>query len=292
MLSMTGYGEATAQNDRLRVETVLRGVNHRFLDVALRMPDDLRPHESRIKEAVAARVRRGRVEMRLELRRFDDPETTLELHRGVLESLSAVAEKLRREGIIEGRPTFGDLLRFPELLRVHREAAPLPAEDVDLVLSAIDDAVASFLTARAVEGEKVRLLLAERLAQLAALSDRLEELSGAVSRELENNLRQRIDGLSQAVSVPEERLAQEVLVLLERADVREELDRLRTHISTFGEVVEGEGPCGKRLDFLAQEILRELNTLAAKCRSTSMVGSVLEAKLICEQLREQVQNVE
>lgn len=292
MLSMTGYGEAQAHSDRLQVEVAVRGVNHRFLDLAVRIADDLRPHEARLKQAVAARVQRGRVEIRVELRRSGDSVTSMELDRSILESLSEIAEELHRKKVVGGLPTFGDLLRFPDLLRVHRDTPRLEEVDIDLVLGTVDEALASFVASRVTEGDKLRALLEARLELLAKLSDRLEGLSAEASRQLAENLRRRVEELGRGVALPEERLAQEILVLLERADVREELDRLRTHIDTFGEVLNGDGPSGKRLDFLAQEILRELNTLAAKCRNTAMVGSVLEGKLICEQLREQVQNVE
>jgi len=163
---------------------------------------------------------------------------------------------------------------------------------VEVALAAGRAALAQLVGAREQEGAQLRRVLAERLSDLGAAAARLRARAPLVRQEIHDGLRRRLRELLDGAGVDEVRLAQEAALLVDRSDVAEELDRLDGHLSHFATLLEGDGALGKRLDFLSQEILRELNTLGSKCRDGEMARMVLDAKVTCEQLREQVQNVE
>ena len=291
--SMTGYGEASTQRSGLAVEARLRSVNHRYLDLVLRLPDELRPHEGKIREVARQQLARGRVEMTVDLDRLDPPPAELVLDRTVLRAFSEAVEELRDEVGLHGQWTPGDLLRLPEAVRVRRGKSELSQDELEVVLGVAEEALKNLRSARAAEGRRIRALLEGRLETLREFEAEMRLGAPEARTALEEGFRKRLDDLRGQPGLPEERIAQELAILVDKADVSEELDRLHTHLEAFGETLaDGTAPVGKRLDFLTQEIHRELNTLAAKCRNSSMLGSVMEGKLVCEQLREQVQNLE
>jgi uncharacterized protein (TIGR00255 family) len=186
----------------------------------------------------------------------------------------------------------GDLLRLPEVVQVQVDPDSLREEDAELVLHTAATALSQLVAAREQEGVALARVLGERVAELQAAAARLRARAPEVREELHSGLRRRVRELLAGPAVDEQRLAQEVALLVDRSDVVEELDRLDGHLHHFAGLLGEPGALGKRLDFLAQEILRELNTLGAKCRDGEMARTVLDSKVLCEQLREQVQNVE
>jgi uncharacterized protein (TIGR00255 family) len=202
-----------------------------------------------------------------------------------------VRELLDR-GVLTGGLTAGDLLRMPSALRVASAAEGWDELDEELLLSVGAAAAAQLIASREAEGAGLAAALGERLAMLEAAVARLDALRGPALEESFAALRRRVSELLAGQPLDESRVAQEVALLADRGDVSEEIDRLRSHLAHFRTVAAEAGATGKRLDFLTQEIFRELNTLGAKCRNAAMVREVLEAKALCEQLREQVQNVE
>ncbi|MFP3941954.1 MAG: YicC/YloC family endoribonuclease [Thermoanaerobaculia bacterium] len=292
MRSMTGYGHAAAEGERYRLRVTLRSVNHRFLDVVLRLDDRLRGSEPALRELLGSRLSRGRVEVRVEAEGVGVAGARLEVDRELLAQLSLALEGLLEEELIERGLTAGDLVRHPQLLRISEPETGWEAQDEALLLEAAEEALAELVEARETEGAKLAVVLAERLAALARTTGELRELAAGDREETLATLRERVNALLEDQTVDEARLAQEVALLAERADVREELDRLQAHVEHFRELMSSGAAVGKRLDFLSQEILRELNTVGAKCRSAPMTRAVLDGKVLCEQLREQVQNVE
>jgi uncharacterized protein (TIGR00255 family) len=292
MRSMTGYGHAEGENLRFRVRLALRSVNHRFLDVALRLKEEQRASESTLRELLGERLSRGRVEAGVDVEPVGPDSSRLEVDRRALKELTRALEGLLEEDLIERGLTAGDLIRHPLLLRVSEPENRWRDEDQDLLLRVAGEALAELVAARGTEGEKLATALGERLAALARAAGELRELAPVALEEAAAALEDRLEALVGERGLDPGRLAQEVAVLADRSDVTEELDRLDAHLEHFGEVMAADGPVGKRLDFLTQEIFRELNTLGAKCRSAGMTRVVLDAKVLSEQLREQVQNVE
>ncbi len=292
MRSMTGFGVGSADSRRYRLTVSLRSVNHRFLDLQTRLPEDAREREAELVERLKARLRRGRVEARLDVETLGERRVEARLRTEIVKAVQGALARLAEEGEVRGDLEARDLVRVPGVLEVRYLADDWGPEDSAALAAAADAALDQVEAAREREGGKLRRALAKRLEALDRVRAALEGRRELVRENLQTALRERIAELLGDSGLPEERLAQEAALLVDKSDVREEMDRLRAHLEHFGEMMEAAGPHGKRLDFLAQEIQRELNTLGAKCRDTEMTREVLEGKALCEQLREQVQNVE
>jgi uncharacterized protein (TIGR00255 family) len=289
---MTGYGEASGENARYGIAVSLRAVNHRFLDLQLRLGEDLRSQEAALRDLIGKEVTRGRVEARVEVRPVMERKASVVVHMGVIREAHAAVHQLVEKGLVERGLAAGDLLRLPEAFRVDLEAEEWTEEDEELLLSVARDAVAQLVASREKEGGSLVVVLDEKLRGVEEAVVRLDTLRGAARDEIAAALQRRLAELLGTQSLDEARLAQEVALLVDRSDVSEEIDRLRSHVEHFRAVTREPGAAGKRLDFLTQEIFRELNTLGAKCRNAEMTRAVLDAKVLCEQIREQVQNVE
>ena len=289
---MTGFGEAEGANERYAIAVVLRGVNHRFLDLGLRLRDEQRSSEAALRELFATELDRGRVEVAVEIQPVAEHPAEVVIQRDLVRALHAACADLVAEGLVSPELTLGDLMRLPDAVRVRPGAHAWEDGEHRLLLDVARRALDQFVAGRSHEGAKLEVVLRERLRALAGLADRLRVRREAVAHELGESLRRRLQELLDGRDLPPERLAQEVALLVDKSDVREELDRLSSHLEHFQAVMADRGGVGKRLDFLTQEIFRELNTLGAKCRDSDMIRAVLDAKVLCEQLREQVQNLE
>lgn len=292
MRSMTGYGEAAGENARHAVVVSIKAVNHRFLDLQLRLGDDLRASEGPLRDLLGKEISRGRIEARVDIRPVTQRDATVQVHMGVVRAAHAAVHKLVEAGLVESGLTGGDLLRLPEAFRVELPAEQWEPEDGELLLRVAGEAVAQLAAGRETEGASLATILEERVRALEGVVVKLDGLRSGVREDLAASLRRRLEELTGGQTLDPGRLAQEVALLVDRSDVSEEIDRLRSHLEHFRAVTREPGPTGKRLDFLAQEIFRELNTLGSKCRNAEMTRVVLDGKVLCEQLREQVQNVE
>ena len=230
--------------------------------------------------------------MRLDIESLVEREARVELHGEAARSIHAACRGLIAEGLLQADLSVGDLLRVPGILRVTLLPEQWGAADQELLLKVCDEALDQLLAGRSWEGVKLARILDQKTAALEEVTAKLQRRRQAVLEELGAAMRRRLSELLAGTPIPEERLVQEVALIIERSDVAEELDRLGSHLQHFRELLTQSEAVGKRLDFLAQELLREINTLGAKSRDTVMTRGVLEAKLLCEQLREQVQNVE
>lgn len=292
MRSMTGFGQATGENLRHAVTVTIRAVNHRFLELRVHLGDDYRASEETLRAALAAELERGRVDVTVGVRPLAQRAARVRVDREVVRAAHLAVEELFEGGLVGEKLTAGDLLRLPEALVVERDPDLWDAADEALLLEAGRTALAQLVAAREHEGETLSAVLERRLDELAVVVGRLAELRGIASAAMAESLRARLAEALGAAGIDPARLAQEAAILVERSDVAEELDRLGSHCRHFRDLLGRRGAVGKRLDFLAQEIARELNTVGAKCRDAAMTRAVLDGKLLCEQLREQVQNVE
>lgn len=294
MKSMTGYGEGSASSEGLEVTATLRSVNHRFLDLSVRLPEEVRAYEAVLVRQIKSQLERGRVELRVSLKRLLTGQVELKIDRDVAKSYLQAAEDLG-SGADAGRIEVGDLLRLPGVATVEQPRTPVTDKEGEVIASAVADALSALVSAREREGVELAQVLERNLNGLSEVVTKLDAERDGLQATLHKKLRDRLDelcGPGGKSGVDEERLAQEVALLVERADVQEEIDRLRAHLRHFGSELGARKAVGKRLDFLAQEILRELNTIGSKCRDSDATQLVLDGKVLCEQLREQVQNVE
>lgn len=292
MRSMTGAGVARLDAARWRCDVRATSVNHRFLDVVVRLPERLRGREPELRQLVAGRLARGRIEVEIACEPLGGQAACLEVDEAAVEALHRALAGLRERGWVEGGVTAGDLLRLPQLVRLGAGDESWGEEAEALLRSTLDGALGALVAAREREGERLGQVLAERLQRFRETADRLAARREQLRGELLEGLRRRLAALAAEVPLSEERLAQEAALLVDRADVSEEIDRLRAHLERFGELLDADGPVGKQLDFLCQELQREVGTIGAKSRDLATTRDVLEAKLLCEQLREQVQNIE
>jgi uncharacterized protein (TIGR00255 family) len=292
MRSMTGYGEASGRGERRAITVTMKAVNHRFLDLQLRLGDDARSSEAALRELLSRELMRGRVEVRVESRSPAEGGARVEVDTELVRAVHDAVRHLADAGVVEGGLSAGDVLRIPGALRIEAGIGGWEEEDELLLLGAAAAAVAQLVAGRETEGAALAAVLGERMAALGEAVRRLDELRAPALEEGAAALRRRVAELLAGQGLDEGRVAQEVALMADRGDVSEEIDRLRSHLSHFRGVMAEGGANGKRLDFLTQEIFRELNTLGAKCRNAEMVRLVLDAKVLCEQVREQVQNVE
>jgi uncharacterized protein (TIGR00255 family) len=290
MKSMTGFGRAAATlPDGTEANVVVRGVNHRFLDVALKLRDEYAALEPAIRKAVAAVAARGHVDVLV--------RTTRPAGAGVkidMDAAERYAREWREDSSKRGLPgelTARDLLSLPGVLRAEENADGDSSFEASL-LGLVEQALRDFDETRAREGAALSLAFEEILKRIETGVARLDAERVGVSERIQSSLRERIAKLAAGVALDDGRLEQEVALLADRADITEEIDRLKTHLAELRRLLAAGGPIGRRLDHLAQEIHREVNTSGSKVRETGAARLVLDLKADLEAFKEQVQNVE
>lgn len=287
ILSMTGFAAVAAELAGISLAVELRSVNHRYLDVTVKLPDELRPFEPRIRERLSAAQRRGKLECRIALARTTGGGSGITVDEARVRDLADAAAQVAR--LVPGTPALAtsDILRWPGVLI----EASLPQDALaDEVEALVGTAVAELNDARAREGAKLAGVLSARCqdieAEVARVAPRVPSLHAAFVEKLGARLREA--GLDPG----NDRLAQELALFATRIDVAEEVERLSAHVAEFRRVLAQGGSVGKRLDFLAQELHREANTLGSKSVDAELSRVSLELKVAIEQIREQVQNIE
>ena len=292
--SMTGFGRASGPAGPHRTaEIAARSVNSRFLDLTIKTRDSESALEPVLRRVFARRLHRGKVEVSLRLRRTTPSEASIAVDEGLLQALLSRLEDLSRRYPIEGRLSVRDLMTIPQAVVVEASTEVFADEDVSAV-EAVADAAASALAAmRSAEGQAIAADLAPRLALLRKKTEALAARREEIARRLGDTLRERVRSLFPDVALDPARLAQEAALAADRSDVAEELQRLAGHLDQFETMLRtADGSVGKSLDFLTQEILRELNTLGSKSRDLASTREILEMKSETEKIREQIQNVE
>jgi uncharacterized protein (TIGR00255 family) len=284
---MTGYAGAGREFPFGALSIELRSVNHRYLDIQFRLPDDLRAVEPVLRELLSEHIARGKVECRVAFTAVPGAHKSLKLNEELLQQIQALEHKVRARITGLAPLAVADLLRWPGVLATE----PLPQEELqaacrELLARVLDD----FNAARAREGERLVALLRERAAGmervLGDLAPRIPQVIAAYQDKLAARLKEAI-GVGE-----EERIRQEVAVFATKIDVDEELSRLAVHVAELKRVLAGGGAVGKKLDFLMQELNREANTLASKSVDLAVTRAALEMKIAIEQMREQIQNIE
>ncbi len=285
--SMTGFARREVSGPWGTLVCELRSVNHRFLEVGFRLPDELRQAESELRQQLAKEVKRGKVDCSMSYRRAQGGDAALEVDEGALERLTSRVRDVARLLPDGHMVNVLDVLRWPGVLRDQTEAGE------ELLLGArrlFGETVADLVASRAREGVRLRELLEQRCDALDALVAQVRARLPNVHARVRTRLNDRIAELQ--ASIDQERLEQELALLLQRLDVDEELDRLTGHITEIRRVIRGNDAAGRRLDFLMQELNREANTLSSKSQDLETTRSAVDMKVVIEQMREQVQNVE
>jgi uncharacterized protein (TIGR00255 family) len=290
--SMTGYGSAAVDSEALRASVAIRAVNHRYFDLSLHVSRRLAPLEPELKELVQSRVERGRIELSLQASVPDNAGVAVTPVKPVVSGLVHALRQLQAEHGLEGGVTVADIARFPGTLETVDAGVGLDGTAHDALLALVGRGLDGLVSMRRQEGERLQADLARRLDEIAKGVDSLEKTVAAAQEARQKVLAEKVKTAVEGFAVDDARLYQEVVRAVERADVSEEVERLRSHVALFAELVAGEAPCGKRLDFVVQEMAREANTLGSKAGGTAAVSQVVALKSEIEKLREQVQNVE
>ena len=293
--SMTGFASLTRDDERGVIGVTIRSVNHRFLDLQLRLPPAIADVEPRVRTLVQKHLARGRVEISisLQLRHIAAPQ--IELNEEFAKALSGAMEQARSRGLVGGALTPGDLLRLPQALTI-REKLPESGGVSTLLGTAVDDAVESAIRQleemRVREGVHLRTDLDARKGLLAGLIARIATAANTGRQELEARLLERARELAVALPIDQAALSQEVVRVAQRSDISEEVTRFHGHLAHWDALSDSAEPCGRKLDFLLQEMNREVNTIGSKADGLQVSEVVIEAKAELERMREQVQNVE
>ena len=287
ILSMTGFAAISREFPGGMLNLELRAVNHRYLDVQMRLPEELRVIEAPLREMIGAKVTRGKLECRVGFNQLENATPTLEVNHELLQQLLAVSRTIKESAPEVDTLSLGELMRWPGVMKSN-ELKPEVLQQ--LCLESLTKALADFNASREREGEKLKAVLLERVASIetivAGLKPKLPQILAAYMEKLSNRLRDALE------SVDEDRLKQEFALFAQKIDVDEELSRLSTHLSEVRRILKAGGQAGKRLDFLMQELNREANTLGSKSVSTETTQASVELKVLIEQMREQIQNIE
>ena len=289
--SMTGFGSAALDTEALTAEVAARSLNHRFLDLAVHVPRRLLHLEPEVKALVQGRLSRGRVEVTVRASSRAETGLAVAASRGLVQGLVKALRELKSEFELAGEVSVSDVARFPGAL----EAAEAPGMDAGrsrAVLGLVEQALDGLERMRRDEGAGLLQDLTACLDRIEAATARIAEVGESERAARRDALLERVRGLLAEMGLDEARLYQEVVRLVDRHDVAEELQRLGSHVALAREVLKGGGACGKRLDFLAQELMREANTIGSKAASAPLIQELVGLKTEVERLREQVQNVE
>ncbi len=283
--SMTAYAQASVETEVGELSCELRSVNHRYLEIAPRMPEELRVHEGDIRELVASKLTRGRVDCFIRLK--ENQDNSLEPNPEMVANLADLLTQMRSQLPQMQDMRAVDVLRWPGVLQAKKADPKLMKQCLRQVLN---EALDGLLASRAQEGKKMAELIEQRLSGMKEVIQQIEtflpEITASYRTRLEEKLAEVKDQLDPA------RIEQEMIIFLQKADVAEELDRLNVHMLEVAAVLAKPEPAGRRLDFLMQELNREANTLGSKANDSRLTKASVDLKVLIEQIREQVQNIE
>jgi uncharacterized protein (TIGR00255 family) len=292
---MTGFAALSRESNGEKVNVTVKSVNHRFLDLAVKAPSALAPAEARVRSAVQQRLTRGRVELSVALETTAAPARDAVLDLALLERVGAALAEARDRGLVTGDLEVSDALRIPQILEIRMsstDANGLSDSLVALCEQAVGEAIDALVVMRTTEGRFLAADIEGRLGTIAGLVTDLERLAHEGQRALEARLRERIGALPADLQGDPSAVAQEVVRFAARSDVDEEVVRMRGHLDHWRTLAAGPEPCGRKLDFLVQEMNREINTIGSKVEGGGATELVITAKAELERIREQVQNVE
>jgi uncharacterized protein (TIGR00255 family) len=294
--SMTGFAAVTREDDRATVAVTIRAVNHRYLDLQLRIPQPLAALEADVRALVNQHVARGRVELSVSLQVRQTPGVEVEFNEAFGRAIETALDQARALGLVTGALTPGDLLRFPQALTI-RDRQIVDDEQSQEALAAqargaVEQALVSLDSMRAREGDHLRADLDARRSAVADLVERIAVAADEGRNAMEARIADRVRELRAELQADETVVAQEIVRMAARSDISEEVARFRGHVSHWGALVDSPEPCGRKLDFLLQEMNREVNTMGSKADGLRVSELIIAAKAELEKMREQVQNAE
>jgi len=285
--SMTAYARQQQQATWGSLTWELRSVNHRYLEITPRLPEELRQLEPQLRELIGKRLKRGKVECNLRFKANDNNNGTLDINEKAAKALLKACHQLEGHMMNAARLNPLELLQWPGVINpVTTDLKEVKQAALDLFSISLDDLIST----REREGERIHEMIQSRSHTIAKLSQSIAEQRGSVQAKMKTKLQARLHEL--AIEPDNGRLEQELVYLAQKQDIDEELDRLNAHLKEVDDVLQRNEPIGRRLDFLMQELNREANTLGAKVSDVETSSASVELKVLIEQMREQIQNIE
>ena len=289
--SMTGFGRGKFENDGREYIVEIKSVNHKYSDISIKLPRQISFLEEKIRKDVLLKVSRGKIDIFITMNDFSEKGKSIKINKEIAKIYIDQLRELAKETGINPQIGIVEISKFPEVLNISNEVnEDLYWNELSIALS---EALNNFITMRETEGDKIREDLKQRAETIKAKVSEVSEFSSGLVEEYIVKLKQRVKELLNSDVVDENRLAQEIVLFSDKSSIQEELTRLNSHISQFENLIENSTlPIGKKLDFIIQEMNREVNTIGSKANSMNISKCVIELKTQIEDIREQVQNIE
>ena len=291
MKSMTGFGRGNYENNGRQYNIEIKSVNNRYCDINIKMPRNLSYLEETIKKEITNKVSRGKIDVFISFNNNSDVGKNIKLNTDMAKKYISELKKMVAEENIIDNINVMDVSKLPDVLNitVDEEAEEILKEEL---LKALDIALENFIETRTKEAEKIKVDLKNRVSKISETVDKISNLSTGLIDDYIVKLETRIKEILKTNVVDEARLAQEVVIYADKCSVQEEITRLKSHIVQFLDLVEVNGPIGKKIDFLIQEMNRETNTIGSKANNLEITNLVVDTKTELENIREQIQNIE
>ena len=288
--SMTGFGRGKYENEGRTYTVEIKSVNHKYSDINVRLPRFLNSVEDKIRKRVAEVISRGKIDIFVTFENYSSTGTTIRINKDLAKEYIKELKSLAEEADLRFDLNVIDVSKFPEILK-------LEDEDNDELISqevmiAVDDALEKFVSMRELEGQKLVEDIERRIYLIQEKVNEVTKFSSTLVEEYMTRLQTRVNELLAPGVVDEARLMQEIVIFSDKSSIEEELTRLKSHISQFLELIKQSSPIGKKIDFLIQEINREVNTIGSKANSLDITNKVIEIKTEVENIREQIQKIE
>ncbi len=288
--SMTGFGRGKYENEGRTYTVEIKSVNHKYSDINVRLPRFLNNVEDKIRKRVAEVISRGKIDIYVSFENYSNKGTTIRINKDLAKEYIKELKALADEAELKFDLNVIDVSKFPEILKLEDEDNDeLIGQEV---MIALDDALEKFVDMRGIEGQKLVQDIEKRIYIIQEKVNEVANFSSTLVEEYMARLQTRVNELLAPGVVDEARLMQEIVIFSDKSSIEEELTRLKSHISQFLELIKQASPIGKKIDFLIQEINREVNTIGSKANSLDITNKVIEIKTEVENIREQIQNIE
>ena len=287
---MTGFGKGEYEKNGIKFTVEVKSVNHRYNDVSVRMPRAFFSIEEKLKSLVSDYITRGKIDIYINYTSFE-PDVTIELDKNLTKSYIDCYELIKKEFSVKDEISLSLIARFPDIIRV--EKLDKKEEDIwDVMEKALSSALASFNEMREREGLRLYKDIFEKVSCISAMVKEIDILSKNMAEINKNKFYQKVKDLAEDISLDENRLMTEIIIIADKSSIDEELVRLKSHLEEFNNTLNGKISSGKKLDFIIQEMNRETNTIGSKANEINITNHVINIKTEIEKIREQVQNIE
>ena len=290
--SMTGFGRGESTSNGFSVTVEIKTLNSRYLDISLRLPQSLQDKEITLKESVQKKLTRGKANLNINVEKTNKKQTDISLNSGLVEAYSELLGELKSAAGISEPIQLRDIMQFNNVFETKKEDQKDVEVIWDCTTKALDIALKNLNSMRVKEGQELKSDLESQVTGIASMLETITKLSEGRAPEVREKLHTRIQKMVTEESLDPDRLEMEVALLVDKMDINEEVIRLQSHLKFFLEALEAEESVGRRLNFLCQEINRELNTIGSKANDSKIAHHVVLGKEKLEQIREQVQNIE